>query len=376
MASPDWEAVRRQFPALTGRTYLNTATYGQLPYRASQAAIQHFQHRDELACTDFLSWFEDLEPLRTSLAKLVNATRDDIAFVPNASHGLSLALNAIDWQSGDEILTLEDEYPNQLYGAQSVHGAIAVQCRWEELEQRISSRTRVALLSTVNYTTGMRPDLAIVVSRLRKRGVFVFIDGTQSVGALQFDCTAIAPHFLVVDAYKWMLSPNGAAFLYVDPAVRKWLRPRVIGWRSDYNWRNVDALHHGAPRFTASAEKYEGGMLPFPCLYAMKASVELLEELGQSAIEERVLGLSAILREELGKIGAEFQPTMRDSLPSQILAVQFPGADVSRLTKDLSRQNVIVSARKGYLRISPHFYNNEEDVGKLIQGLRRCLAGV
>src|SRR5689334_2822153 len=118
----DWQAVRSEFPALQGRTFLNTATYGQLPRCAFEAAIQHLHRRDEHACTDFLDWFADLNPLRSAIARLINAQSDDIAFIPNASTGLSLALSSIDWQPGDEILTLRGEYPNQLYAAQSRSG--------------------------------------------------------------------------------------------------------------------------------------------------------------------------------------------------------------------------------------------------------------
>ena len=122
----DWTAVREQFPALRNRTYLNTATYGQLPARSSQAAIEHFARRDRLACADFLSWFDELEPLRTNIGRLIGASSADIAFMGNASQALGLVMSGIDWQEGDEILTLEHEFPNQLYAAQCIPGARGV----------------------------------------------------------------------------------------------------------------------------------------------------------------------------------------------------------------------------------------------------------
>lgn len=370
MSGVDWAGIRAQFPSLAGRTFLNTATFGQLPLRAKEAAIAHFDRREKTAGLDFLDWFEDLNATRALVARLIHCLPDDIAFVPNAGYALSLAISSVDWEEGDEMLTLHHEFPNQLYGHASV-GARGVECDWPEFERHISARTRLAALSTVNYTTGLRPNLGPLVKELRKRGIVVYLDGTQSAGALEFDCAAIAPDFFAVDAYKWMISPNGAAFLYVNPEMRQRLPPNVLGWRSDKDWRNVTSLQHGAPRFGPTAEKYEPGMVPFACLFAMDASLRLVEEIGIPQIEERVLALAGLLRSELAGMGAEFYRSEGECLPSQIVTASLPGVDSAALTKKLAEQNINISARRAYLRISPHFYNNEEDVAVLISAIRK-----
>ena len=370
----DWKAVRQQFPALRNRTYLNTATYGQLPAMSSQAAVEHFARRDRLACADFLSWFDELETLRANVGRLIGASARDIAFISNASQALGLTLGGIDWQQGDEILTLEHEFPNQLYAAQCIPGVRAVICKPEEIQERITNRTRLALLSTVNYTSGLRLDLTPVVRRLHSQGALVYLDGTQSVGALRIDCADLQPDFLAVDGYKWLISPNGAGFLYVRPEVRQWLRPNVIGWRSDKDWHSVESLHHGAPRFSDAAERYEGGMLPFPSLFAMKESVRLLTDLGIDAIEARVLELTAKLREELLALGGSGYPVHADDvLDSQILLMRLPDVDSSQLAKRLQEQEIHVSARREYLRVSPHFYNDESDVEEFVGAVKAYL---
>ena len=366
----DWGAVRAEFPSLRGRTFLNTATFGQLPTRTKEAAMAHFERRDETAALDFLEWFDDLDKTRARVARLIHAAADDIAFVPNAGYALALAISSIDWQADDELLTLHHEFPNQLY-AHAVAGAKAVECDWHEIEAHVSERTRLVALSTVNYTTGLRLDLATVVKELRKRGIVVYLDGTQSVGALEFDCSAIAADFLAVDAYKWLISPNGAAFLYVHPEMRKRLPPNTVGWRSDYDWRNVTHLHHGAPRFGETAEKYEPGMMPFASLYGMDASLCLIEEIGTAHIEKRVLALAGLLRSELTGMGAEFYQSKGACLPSQIVTATLPGVDSATLAKKLAGQMINISARRAYLRISPHFYNNEDDVAALLSAIHK-----
>ena len=246
-----------------------------------------------------------------------------------------------------------------------------MECDWHEFEANVNERTRLVALSTVNYTTGLRPDFARRVKELRKRGVVVYLDGTQSAGALEFDCTAVEPDFFAVYAYKWMISPNGASFIYVHPNMRKRLPPTVVGWRSDYDWRNVTNLHHGAPRFGETAEKYEPGMLPFACLYGMDASLRLIEEIGIARVEKRVLELADLLRTELTAMGAEFYESKGECLPSQIVTASLPGADSVTLAKKLAEQNINISARRAYLRISPHFYNNEDDVAVLLAAIRK-----
>jgi cysteine desulfurase/selenocysteine lyase len=370
----DWNAVRREFPSLDNRNYLNTATFGQLPTRAADAAHRHLKRRERNACADFLDWFTDLDPLRASIARLIGAQTSDIAFMPNASSALALAISSVDWQPGDEMLTLREEFPNQLY-AHAVAGVRGVECEWHELESQVNERTRLVLLSTVNYSTGLRPDLGATVARLKAHGVIVYLDGTQSIGALRFDCSAIQPDFLAVDAYKWMISPNGAAFVYVHPERQARLRPNVIGWRSDREWRNVNSLHKGSPRFGDSAEKYEPGMLPFLSLYGMAASCQLLEELGADVIEARILELVALLRAGLLKIGAEFEASPGPCLPSQIVLARFPDSNAAKLAEALAARGIYTSARKGCLRISPHFYNSEEDIAELLAALRDLTAG-
>jgi selenocysteine lyase/cysteine desulfurase len=220
------------------------------------------------------------------------------------------------------------------------------------------------VLSTVNYATGFRPPLEEIARFLRERGVLLYVDGTQSVGALQFDIQLVRPSVLCVDAYKWMLSPNGAGFLYVDPELRQRLPATVVGWRSDRDWRSVDSLNHGEPVFAQAAEKYEGGMLSFPSIYGMGAAIDLMLRVGPAAIEARVLELAGKARQMLCGLGAEVNADQ-----SQIVTAILPGRDPGELARSLKERRILVSARHGRLRVSPHFYNDETDLEVLRKAL-------
>ena len=362
----NWAEIRTEFPALQRWTFLNTATFGQVPLRSQQAVARHFAHRDELACQDFLAWFDDAQEIRGLLAQLIDCQADDIAFVSTAGAALSLFLGGIDWHPGDRIVTLANEFPNQYYYANWL-GSRGVELVEVNHIAALPERTRAVLLSTVSYTSGYRPDLRRVSLLAHEAGALLYVDGTQSVGALRFDVHAVKPDLFAVDGYKWLLCPNGATFFYISPALRHTLPPAVIGWRSDRGWRSVDDLHHGAPQLPEGAERYEGGMLNFPSLYAMGESVRMILEIGPAAIEKRVLALADRTAQVLRAAGAAIQHE-----GSNIVAAHWPDRDASALAMRLAEQRIIVAARHGNLRVSPHFYNDESDIEALASALSRA----
>ncbi len=358
----DWDIIRAQFPSLTEWTYLNTATFGQLPRGAVDAVSDHFLRREQTASSDFLDWYDDADRLRGSIAQLIHATAQDIAFIPSAAHALATVVGGLKLGPDDTIVTLEGEFPNQLYQPN------AREVRWEDFYQSIDSKVKLVAISEVNYASGFRPPLVQVAVFLEDRGIPLFVDGTQSLGALRFDVTSMPVSVYAVHGYKWMISPTGAGFFYISPEFRAQIQPNVLGWRSNKDWRNVDNLHHGTPQFSEKAEKYEGGNLPSALLYAMEASVNLMLEIGPEAIERRVFALAKLAREKMLALGAHVEHTQ-----SQIVAAKFPKQDVSKLAQRLKDKRILVAARHGYLRISPHFYNNEEDLHRLDMALRALL---
>jgi len=366
-----WSAVRAEFPALSHWTYLNTATFGQLPIRATRAVGDHFAHRDALACGDFLTWFDDADRLRGKLGRLFGCTADDVCFIPATAHALSWLMHGIPWQAGDEIVTLSPEFPNSVYHPALLadRGVQLVEIPWGGLYSAITERTRLVIVSAMNYSTGFRPPLVELSEFLRARGVMLYVDGTQGAGAFEIDLQRVQPDLFAVHGYKWMNAPNGIGFAYVAPRLRAWLPPTVVGWRSDQGWREVNHLNHGAPVLSDKAEKYEGAMLATALLVAFEATVDLFLELGMAAIEARTLGLSGSVRERLRALGA----TMADEGPSPIVAARWQHRDAGELALVLKQKRILVSARHGHLRLSTHFYNDEQDIDHCLSELAKLL---
>jgi len=355
----NWASVRVQFPALEHWTWLNTATFGQTSRRTRAAVDAHFARRDQTACGDFLSWFDDVDQIRDLVGQLINCRREDVAFAMNAASAISLFLGGIEWHAGDRIVTLRDEFPNQYYYAASLQSRGVELVEMDRIDA-LPERTRVVILSSVNYSNGYRPDLLDISANARRAGALLYVDGTQSVGALRFDVQAVKPDMLAVDGYKWLLAPNGATFFYISPELRKSIRPSVMGWRSDKGWRFVDDLLHGAPDLPEAAERYEAGMLNFPSIYGAAESIRMLLELGLDELEKRVLELAGMTAEILRQTGATVV-----NQDTNIIAAHWPDRDASLLAKKLQEQRIVVAARHGNLRVSPHFYNNETDLERL-----------
>ena len=178
------------------------------------------------------------------------------------------------------------------------------------------------------------------------------------------------PDALAVHGYKWMCSPTGADLCTWRRVCAKNLRQARAGLAQPLTWREVDTLHHvdaGADRVGGEGND-SGGGLPFPLLYAMEASVDLILGIGPEAVEWRVLDLAASARRRLQALGADAPET-----GSHIMAAKFAGEDPSKLARELKAQRVLVAARHGYLRVPPHFYNTEEDLDPLEEELRKLL---
>ena len=227
-----------------------------MPRRATEAVTKHWQHRDELACTDFLSWYDDVDRLRASIAQLIGVTAADIAFVGSAADALSMVIAGLALKPDDNIVTLEGEFPNYLYMPQ--HREVP----WERFYDAIDKNTRMVAISEVNYSTGFRPPLQEISKFTQERDIVLFVDGTQSLGVLTVNLEDLNIDVYAVHGYKWLMSPPGAAFMAVSKEMRSRLKPMNIGWRSHKTWRDVDNLHQGTPELTGTAEKYEGSGLP------------------------------------------------------------------------------------------------------------------
>ena len=320
---------------------------------------------------------------RSLLAKLIGASEDEICYTPNTSYGINVAASSLPFESGMNIALWELEFPGNLYPwlRQRSRG---VEIRWlqgrdldvPELEKAVDGNTVVVPISQVNWITGYRPDLKEISKIVHKAGGYLFVDATQSAGAVAIDVKQMGIDILACAFYKWLLGPSGAGFLYVRKDLIEKLEPPFSGWNAVQNTGPPSYLFN--PREIVSqdfARRYlPGSLSPIPFLGAGK-SLKMLLDVGIDTIEKRVLDLGDQMIEGLSDLGLDVVSPVKRTFRGGI--VNFSVPDPPRVTAKLSQKKIWVSARSqegvGGIRTSPHFYNTEEEVSEFLRILPKVV---
>src|SRR3954470_19396367 len=292
------------FPVLGHWDFFNHAGVSPIPRVAAEALRRYSDQASTVAYLD-TAWHRDIANLRESLARLMNATKEELAFVKNTSEGLAIVANGVDWNRGDRIVTAAVEYPANVYPWMEVertHGVELVRVAGERgpdgtlsvpLEKILDAaghpRTRMVTLSHVQYATGQRHELAEVGAFCRERGILFCVDAIQSLGVLPVDVRAMNIDYLSAGGHKWLLGPEGAGIFFCRRELIEQTRPALIGWMNV-----ADPLNYGKIDYTlrGDARRYEPGTYNVPGLLALKASVDLLTSVGIRAVAGRLRSIT------------------------------------------------------------------------------------
>jgi cysteine desulfurase / selenocysteine lyase len=365
----DPNPYRELFPITRRYAFFNHAGVSPLNTRAL-AAMQAF---NELAAQVTFSEIRgqlegQMLDLRARLATLINARSvDELVLMPNTAAGLNTAALSLPLHPGDNVLVLDGDYPANIYPwmnlahrgvlakiVPAVNGGLDL----DVLRSRIDSHTRVIALSTVIFATGFRNDMEAIGRLCKERGIFFVVDGIQSLGALPFDVQAAGVDFLACGSQKWLLGPIGSGFLYVRRELIDELVPGAyVGARTVVDFENfLDYNFTPQP----SAERFNLGSNNIVGALGLRASVELIQEIGVERIAERVLMLAGTaigdLHERGFRLAADTAPARRSGIV--IVEVDNPAATSARLAE----AGISCIPRGKGIRIAPHFYNTEEEV--------------
>ena len=366
-----------EFP-ITGKcVYLNHAGVGPLPRRSAERMRRLAEW---VSCTGDRFWIDrqkEAERVRGLAARLLGAREDhEVAFIENTSSGLSLVAEGLDWREGDNVVGADFEFPSNVYPWMNL-AARGVEYRRaaerdgridpEELLSLIDGRTRMLALSSVEYASGFRSDLARLGRACRERDVLFVVDVIQSLGALATDVEREFVDVAVASSHKWLLGPEGIGVLYVSDRVVERFRPVRAGWRSVrelFQWSDFDLT------WGEGAKRFESGSLNVYGIVALGGSLEILLEAGAATIEPWVLGLTERAARGLADLGFSLVSSRREGETSSIVtAIPPEGHDAVDLVKRLNEQDVVLAARAGRVRISPHLYNTEEEVDRALEVL-------
>lgn len=370
-------AREEEFPILHELTYLNAASQGPVPGRTARA-IGEIATASQFPHTKRASEVANPEPIvRERLARLINADPADFVFTGNTTHGMNICAQGIAWRAGDNVVVPAHEFPS-LTVAWSYLRERGVEVRIapfaeagptvDEIMSRVDDRTRAVACSAITWNTGWRADLETLGARCAERGVLLIVDGIQAVGVRQIDVKAARISALAMHGYKWLLAGFGQGVLYVAPDAIDRINPTFIGEQAVTNGADAE---EEKPKWKDGAARYVAGGLNRLGLAAYASSLGLLEEIGIATIEERAHGLGESLYRALQqRPGVRLVSSADPARRSQVIVFTLgDNARDAALVDQLDAQGIIVALRPMGVRVSPHFYNTEADIARLLDAL-------
>ncbi len=365
-----------EFPVRERFVYLNHASTGPLPRRSARA-IQEFADDQMLhGSTGYARWIAEYDHIRRSAANLIGAAPDEIALTKNTSEGLSFIANGLDWKPGDVCVAVRGEFPANIFPWARLERR-GVELRWLELHDgaidldeldRACQGARLLAVSFVQYLSGFRLDLDQVGEICRRRDCLLVVDAVQGLGAFPVDVKRSGVHALTASGHKWLLGPEGAAFCYFSRELIPHVEPVEMGWTNVVGFPQYSAEDELRP----DAGRYECGTLNTVGCFGLRASLDLFLEVGQPTIEDRIHALAERTLEGARSLGYEPIRERDRASGSGIVTVRKAGVDSGKTAAALAKQKISIAARHGWLRISPHFYNEPEDVDRLLEALPEC----
>jgi len=376
-SSMNWERTRSLFPVTEEVVYFNNAGVGPISSRVDEALRRYADEATRMGAFHYPRFFDaEIERVRARAALLLNASADEIAFVKNTTEGLGIVAAGLTWQRGDQVLSCDLEYPSNVYPWWSLRerGVETVMLRGRDgrlplavVEEALRNpRVRLLALSSVEFGSGARNDLEALGGLCRERGVLFCVDAIQSVGCFPIDVEKCGIDFLAADGHKWMLSVEGCGIFFCSKRVQDLVTPRIVGWRSVQNNRDFDTYHTD---LQPSAGRFEEGTPNTPGIFALGAAIDLLLELDVAAIGERVLALTDRLVDGLRTRGAEIKSPREPGEASGIVSFAIPGQSPAKTVRKLFAEKIFVIERRGGVRASPHFYNSEDEIDRLLTAL-------
>ncbi len=372
------ENFRKEFPITNNFIYLDHAGVSPVSLRVKNETVKFLAQASGESGFDYNSWGVRIEEIRASCAELIGADADEIAFVKNTSHGISIVASGLDWKQGDNVLVFEKEFSSNIYPWLNLKDR-GVEVRFiplrderilfEDIEDLIDCRTRLITMSSVQSVNGFMIDLKKLGQICKSKGILFFVDAIQSLGAVPIDVKEINADFLSADGHKWLLAPEGIGIFYCKKELASNIKPNLVGWKSVENDHNFESFEFKLKNNTL---RFEEGTFNTIGIYGLGAAVDLLLEIGVDNIEKRIHELGDLIISEAEKRGFTLKTPKNSDERGGI--VSFAGDfDPKEMAEKLFEQNIAVNYRGGGLRVAPHFYNTEDEILKFFKTLDEVL---
>ncbi len=368
----------QEFAAVTARlVYLNHAGVSPMPARVAAAVSETTAQMVGDPLGTFMSRvMPAMGSARTRLARLMGVPAEHLALTKNTGHGLSIVADGLKLEAGDNIVSVDCEYPSVVYPwyAQADRG---IETRLvtphadgtftaEDLDAVMDDRTRVVTVSWIQFGTGFRCDLAALAAAAHARNALVVVDVIQGLGALPLNVEALGIDIAVTGVHKWLMAPPGAGGLYVAPHVLDRLRLVNMGAGAVVDVMKFDPLKFDVK---PTVQRYEEGSPNVLGLVGLDAALSLLEEVGTDAIGPQIMALSAHAAQKLEEKGYQVVSPRADPQRAGLVTFKHPLLPNESVLQTLTDAKVVGAIRGGNLRFSPHFYNTMEEIDQAVDAL-------
>jgi selenocysteine lyase/cysteine desulfurase len=371
----DAESRNLDFPSLIGRVYLNTAAEG-IPPRAVLDALAQYG-RDKLLGMDGRALHEaQWNAVRESAAKAFGLTAGEIGICSCSSEAFNLAAHALSLSYGDEVVVNDLDFPAGVTPWLSPASRASVKIwrardgalRTEDLIPLLGPRTRLLTASLISFYNGFHLPLAEVVATLRRHSSALFaLDVTQALGRIPLDIAGV--DWVVSSTHKWLLGSHGCGLVGVPQArAEEWTVP-AGGWFHLKDAFGADRFERIRPK--PGAASFSIGMPNYPAVYAVRAALDYIQNVGIAAIDDCSRPLVEQCFTELRDMKVELLTPRNDPPRGGILAFRHPHA--AAIHRKLHAADVHVMHHAGRLRVSIHGYNTAGDIRCFLGALHATL---
>ena len=364
----------KQFPITDKLIYLDHSGVAPLPLCVKEDIDKYLQTAVGLTTYDYEASMQRVEEVRASSAQILGAEAEEVAFVKNTSHGVSIVSSGLSWRSGDEVIIFGKDFPANIYPWLNLerkgvtvkyvpenNGRILVQ----DIAALITDKTRLVSMSSVQSYNGYMIDLKTLGDLCKNRGVLLFVDAIQSLGVVPLNVNEMGIDFLAVDGHKWLLAPEGIGIFYCRKDLAGDLEPALIGWKSVEKDTEFEVIDFTLKK---NSLRFEEGSFNVLGIYGLGAALDLLLEVGIDRICRRVQNLGDLIISQAHERGFEIKTPSNRKARGGI--VSFAGDfDPQQIAVKLAERKIIVNYRGGALRVSPHFYNTGSDISALFREL-------
>lgn len=363
------KGYRSQFPVTEKQIYLNHAAVAPLSRPAAEAMKWLADDCLSNGSLNYQKWLDAYDGLRQSAARLVNGSAEEIALVKNTSEGIATIAMGLDWRAGDKIVAFKEEFPANQYPWQRL-AAKGVTIEWLSIADpldRIDEAARGARLvgiSFVQYLTGFRADLVKVGEICKRRRAIYFVDAIQGLGAFPLDVRAAGIDALAADGHKWMCGPEGCGVLYISKALQDQVEPVEFGWTNVASYNDYGARDMA---LRPDAGRYECGTLNTIGCFGLKAAIEFLLDVGIENIAPAVQALGDRIDAGVRAKGYEVASARTLESGAGIVSFRKDGVESTAIVEKLKQSGISAAARAGFVRTSPHFYVNNDEIDKMVE---------